>query len=381
MPFILVLCLAGFASSFAFRAIEPMLPIVAQDFHISLHEAALLVSAYSFPYALMQLVLGPIGDAVGKVRLIHFALVVFTAGLGVSAMAPGFVSLAGTRAVTGAFAGGLIPVAMALIGDRVAYQDRQVAISRFLVAVISAQMLGAAVSGALAEAVGWRAVFGLLAAVALIATATVIVSLRPGSEAAAPLTVRGALAGYRAVVLNPASAAVFGTVACEGMIILGVFPFIAPLVVAHGAGGPFEAGITIGAFSVGGVVYGLVAGRLVSALGQVWMIRLGGLIAGLVYVAVSQPMPWLAVAGLFFVAGFGFFALHNTMQTRATELAPKARGSAMAVFSSAFFLGQGIGPILAGVVVTRAGVGPLFVAAGVLAIALGVVAARLGGTR
>ena len=43
-----------------------MLPELAADLGVTLHQAALLASAYSFPYAAMQIVLGPVGDAIGN---------------------------------------------------------------------------------------------------------------------------------------------------------------------------------------------------------------------------------------------------------------------------------------------------------------------------
>jgi predicted MFS family arabinose efflux permease len=46
------------------------------------------------------------------------------------------------------------------------------------------------------------------------------------------------------------------------------------------------------------------------------------------------------------VAGVSFYMLHNSMQTEATELAPSARGSAVALFACGFFVGQGLGPIV-----------------------------------
>ena len=47
-----------------------------------------------------------------------------------------------------------------------------------------------------------------------------------------------------------------------------------------------------------------------------------------------------------FIAGVSFYMLHNSMQTEATELAPSARGSAVALFACGFFVGQGLGPIV-----------------------------------
>jgi predicted MFS family arabinose efflux permease len=47
--------------------------------------------------------------------------------------------------------------------------------------------------------------------------------------------------------------------------------------------------------------------------------------------------------------GLGFYMIHNAIQTRATELAPQARASAMSLHAFAFFGGQSLGPIIYGV--------------------------------
>jgi predicted MFS family arabinose efflux permease len=45
-------------------------------------------------------------------------------------------------------------------------------------------------------------------------------------------------------------------------------------------------------------------------------------------------------------AGFGFTAMHTTVQTRATELAPRARATGIAVFAFSLFLGGSLGSII-----------------------------------
>jgi MFS transporter, DHA1 family, inner membrane transport protein len=374
MPFIFILGLAGFASALSLRAADPLLPVLAIDLDITLREAALLASAYTLPYAIMQLVLGPVGDAIGKTRLIRISLTVLTVALTLSALAPGYVSVLAARALAGAFAGGIIPASMAVIGDRVPYAERQFAISRFLVAVISGQLAGSAISGALAEVAGWRAVFGVSAVVAGLALIMALVFLK-GEDARGELSLAGAIARYRTVLQNPRSLLVFATVLGEGILIFGVFPFVAPMLIPHGAGGAMEAGIAISGFALGGILYSLVVRKLVAGLGQWGMMRIGGLVAGLAYMSVAAPLHWTLIAVLFVIAGFGFYMLHNTMQTQATELAPAARGSALALFASCFFMGQGIGPILGGPISHVFGFGALFILTGLLTIALGTGAA------
>ncbi|AWJ91574.1 MFS transporter (plasmid) [Azospirillum baldaniorum] len=374
---ILMLGLAGFASAFSLRTTDPMLTVIASDLGIGVAEAALLSSAYTLPYAAMQLILGPVGDAIGKTRLIRLSLVVLTIGVALSAVAPGYYTVLASRMLAGAFAGGIIPASMALIGDRVVYTERQFAISRFLLAVILGQMSGSAVAGALSEVAGWRTVFALAAVVTGLIALTAALLLKGEREERHPLSMADARARYASVLANPVSVWVFATVAAEGLLIFGVFPFVAPMLSRHGAEGAFEAGVTLAAFAIGGVVYSFIVRRLLGTLGQWGMMGAGGLVAGGSYLAMLAPVPWPVVSLLFLVAGFGFYMLHNTMQTQATELSATARGSALALFASSFFLGQGIGPVVYGAVADRVGLPALFLFGGVLTMLLGVGAVRL----
>ena len=59
--------------------------------------------------------------------------------------------------------------------------------------------------------------------------------------------------------------------------------------------------------------------------------------------------------------GLGFYALHNTLQTNATQMTPQARGTAVAIFSSAIYLGQMLGVAAGALVFDRFTAVPLFV--------------------
>ena len=57
--------------------------------------------------------------------------------------------------------------------------------------------------------------------------------------------------------------------------------------------------------------------------------------------------------------------LHNTLQTNATQMTPQARGTAVAMFSSAIFIGQTAGVGTGALVIDRLGAVPLFLGAAV----------------
>jgi predicted MFS family arabinose efflux permease len=108
-----------FAQTVFTRAVDPVIPMIAEDLAIDVKTAALLSSAYTFPYALVQPALGVTGDFLGKTRLMNFyVLVVALSGL-VCAVATTFSLLVVMRIVAGLVAGGVFPIALALIGDLV----------------------------------------------------------------------------------------------------------------------------------------------------------------------------------------------------------------------------------------------------------------------
>ena len=64
------LSLAAFASAAATRLCDPMLPDLARQFGRSTAEAAHAVSGYAIAYGCFQVIFGPLGDRLGKYRLI-----------------------------------------------------------------------------------------------------------------------------------------------------------------------------------------------------------------------------------------------------------------------------------------------------------------------
>jgi YNFM family putative membrane transporter len=142
-----------------------------------------------------------------------------------------------------------------------------------------------------------------------------------------------------------------------------------------------RAGLALIAYALGGVAFAVFARQIVRALGEV-RLAVGGtllLTIGCLVIAWS-PNAGIAAGGCL-VAGVGFYSLHNTLQTNATQMAPERRGAAMALFASLFFLGQSVGVAIAGVLVERLGSTAVIVGAGLAVIPVGITFARLRRAR
>ncbi|HEU6443144.1 MAG TPA: MFS transporter, partial [Microvirga sp.] len=196
---ILILAVSGFASTFSARAVEPMVGVIARDLNSSAQTIALLSAAFALPYAFIQPVLGPVGDALGKERVMKVALSLLFLALAGSLFAPNSETLFGLRIVAGAAAGGAVPLSIALIGDRVAVAQRQVALSRYLVAIIVGQLAGSSLAGLLAEWIGWRGVFGLSTLMMACALAATVIGFR-GTLPGGKFDPRTAILRYRDIL-------------------------------------------------------------------------------------------------------------------------------------------------------------------------------------
>lgn len=375
----LVLGMAGFASTFTMRLLDPLVPTLAGEFGRTIPQVAMMATAFSICYAIGQPFLGPIADAVGKARTILVSVAALVVMLVACALAGNFETLFVLRMLMGVFAGGIIPIAMAAIGDRAPMSERQVALGRFLTIMIVGQTAGAAASGVIADHFGWRAVMMTAAGLAGIATTMVLVVLKPRPDASREaLSIANAIGRYRSLFRNPHTLALYGLVILEGALIFGIMPYVAAILGDRSGVGATEAGFAVGGAGLGGLVYGFTVRRLVAHLGPARMVLAGGLIMATAIAVFALPfLPWWTAIGCFIVQGFGFFLMHGTFQAQATELAPTARGSAVALFACSLFCGHALGPIIVGALKVSFGASIALLAMATGIALLGIIAPRL----
>lgn len=154
--------MAAFGSMAAMRLCDAMLPALGRSFEVTTSQAAATVSAFAIGYGLMQLFAGALGDRLGKPRVIAWAALCCGAAGWLASCAPTLALLVVGRVLMGACAAGVIPLAMAWIGDHVALAQRQVVLARLLNYTLAGMMTGAWAGGVLADAVGWRGAFALI---------------------------------------------------------------------------------------------------------------------------------------------------------------------------------------------------------------------------
>ena len=367
-----------FAQTLFTRAVDPVIPMIADDLAIDVKTAALLSSAYTFPYALVQPALGVTGDFLGKTRLMNLCLLIVALAALVCAVATSFSLLVAMRVAAGLVAGGVFPVAMALIGDLVPVEQRQVAIGRLLAVGLTGNLVGASIAGVIGDLLGWRGVFAILGSFGLLVTIAAFLAFR-GVPTPPPARFNHAavLSNFRSIFADPRAKVCFLSVFFEAVFIHGLFPYVALLLLAIGETRASIAGLLLAAFAVGGVFYSLSVPVLIARVRERRLMVAGGTLAatGLVLIALHFPWGWqIAIYGMF---GFGFYLLHGSIQVHVTELSQTARGAAASLHSCFFYLGQAVGPVIYGYGFAHGGAEPsIFVGAAVV-MAVGLICSRL----
>ena len=367
---------AVFATSLFMRAVDPVIPQIANDFAIDTHTAALVATAFSLPYAITQPLLGGLADAFGKIRLMTWSLLALVIAAGIAAAAPTYAVLLCSRAISGIVAGGIFPITVAIVADRVPVERRQIEVGRILGAAMISNVLGSPLAGVAADLIGWRGVFVGLGVLSAVALAAALIGFRGhAKEAQAPVHLRSLPATYLTIFRNPLAKICYGAVMLEAICLFGLFPFVASLLQAGGEPRASIAGIVIAGFGAGGVIYAASVSRLLPRFGERRLMIAGGTLMGLGLMAVALRLPWPAETLLFVTLGLGFYMLHAVIQIYASELAPAARGSAMALHSTAFFFGNAIGPIVYGAALPTVGLTATVTACGAILIGVGLVCA------
>lgn len=380
---IVALSVAAFGSGMSMRVMDSMLVRLASDFAIPIGMASWTITVFGVAYGFSQLLFGPLGDRYGKVKVVAFGSGACSIAAIFCASAQDFSWLLVGRALGGATAASIIPLAMAWIGDVVAYEKRQSVLAKFLIGQILGLSAGVFVGGFCADFLNWRIPFFIIASwFALISLYlgshskrlpdhTHVVQLGEGSG------ITRLLGEFQKVLTIPWARQVLLTVGLEGAAVFGALAFVpAHLHTTHSLS-LSSSGALVMLFGLGGLAFAFQSRRWIGVFGEVKLIQTGALVMCVSLISLGwMPLWWLTMPACF-LFGLGFYMMHNTLQINATQMAPERRGAAVAAFASCFFLGQSSGVAISGATLTTVGTRLLLTLAGLLVFIVGIRFANL----
>ena len=367
----MLLALASFNSGISLRFVEPMLPQLATDFGTSVSAASFVVTSFALAYAAAVLIQGPLGDRFGKLRVVTIGTALAGAASLACAAAWDVSSLAGARFLMAIFASAPMALGMAYIGDVVAIEQRQATIARFVAGSIFGQTLGPLFGGVFADWAGWRSSFVVLGAVFIVGAAVLYVRTRRDWPALVPGRF-SPLAIHKSLLARPAVRWLLGIGMVETFCFFGAYVFLGAFFRVKFDLSFTVIGLVLAGYGIGGLIYSALVPWLLRRLRDRGLVAAGGVLGCALFTATALAADWIYTVPCIIGLGIAFYLVHNTVQTKATEVAPDARASALALYASAWAIGQALGAAAGGTAVALVGYAPAIAAFGVGFAALGV---------
>jgi predicted MFS family arabinose efflux permease len=327
---------------------QPLLKYIGDAFGVSTSKAGLLVTVSQIGYAIGIFLIVPLGDTLNRRRLIPAVMASSAVALGVSAVAPGFgallvaLTLVGLTTLTGQL---LLPMA----GDLALDAQRGRVVGTIASGTLTGIVLSRMISGFLADAFGWRAVFVVAALGAVLLTVLLARSL-PELPPRPAVPYRKLLGSVFAVVRQYREVQVILVI---GNISFAVFTMFWTGLTFLLSSPPFSYSATqIGLVSFVGLVGTLAAqraGRLHdrgwSAPATTWALVLTLVALGVAGLG-STSIVLILIGTILFQATIQ--AVNVLNQIRLFAVDPSARSRLNTAFVTGNFIGGAIGSALAG---------------------------------
>ena len=182
-----ILCLGVFSTALDQTVVVAALPSVMLDLEIpltDLDKASWIVTGYLVSYTVAMPLAGRLSDVYGRIRMFQAALVLFSIGSGLVAVAPDFSWIVSARVLQAFGGGATVPIGLAMAVATVAPARRGVALGLVAASAEAGSVLGPLYGGAIIEWIGWRWIFWLDIPQSLILIALLaVLHNRPNPEA------------------------------------------------------------------------------------------------------------------------------------------------------------------------------------------------------
>lgn len=339
---------AGMATFALLYSTQAVLPELAKEFDVTSADTTLTVSLSTLGLGAALLVAGPLSDRRGRTWLIHLSLTASSVVALGCALAPTWGALLALRLIAGVTLAGLPAVATAYLREELHPSSHARAAGLYVGGTALGGMAGRLLTGAIAEAAGWR--WALAAAAVLgVACALAVGLLLPASRNFVPVAT-GARALTRRALSDRGLLALYAIGGCSSGALVAMFNTVGFRLEAA----PFDLGL--GAASLVFLVYPLgtlssvLFGRLADAYGRRTVLPAGCLVgAAGALLTLPGSLP-LVVAGLGLLTA-GFFAVHGVasgwVPARA-HAGAVSTGQAASLYLFTYYLGSSVFGSLAG---------------------------------
>jgi len=175
------------------QVVATALPVIRLDLHASLAALEWTVNAYTLTFAVLLLTGAALGERLGRRRMLAAGVGLFTAASAGCALALSVGALVAARAVQGAGAALMLPLALALLSAAFPPQRRAWALGIFSSVTGIAVLAGPVVGGAVAQGLDWPWIFWLNVPIGLVMIPLILVRIPVAERARVSLDPVGLL--------------------------------------------------------------------------------------------------------------------------------------------------------------------------------------------
>lgn len=341
-----VLALGGFGIGTSEFVIMGLMNRVAGDLAVTVPQVGYAISSYALGVVVGAPLISALAARAPRRLLLIVLMLVFAVGNIASAMAPGFWSFVGLRFLAGLPHGAYFGIAALVAAGAVPVDQRARAISRVMMGLTVAILIGAPLGTWTGNLFGWQIAFVGVGGIALL-TALLIrfyVPIQPVDTLASPVRELSALLKQRVLVTLA-----LACIGCGGMF--AIFSYVMPTLTLQAGMSEALGPLVLVIFGLGSIAGNLIGGRMAdkNLMRAIPIILLWcGVIQGLFYFAANNV--W---TGLLFVGLVGTsIALAPSLQTRLMDVAEDAQTMAASLNHAAFNGANALGAWLAGLAIS-----------------------------
>nr|WP_229429205.1 MFS transporter [Massilia sp. ST3] len=332
----------GFSIFALLYCVQPLMPLLAQDFHLTPAQSSLALSVSTATLAVALLASSSVAERFGRKTVMVASMYSGAALTLLCAFTADYAQLVGARALLGLMLGGLPAVAMAYLSDEIEPTSLGLSMGMYISGSAFGGMSGRVLSALVSDFVSWRIAVGLLGAAGLYAAWEFSRSLPPSRHAdTRPPRGPGFIDGLRVHLRDPGLPWLFAL----PFLLMGSFVSLYNYIGYRLLAPPFELRQSaVGALSLLyllGIFSSMWAGKLGDKLGRrnvLWLL-MGVMIAGLLVTLHDSVFAVVLGVG---VATFGFFAAHSVASSWVGRRARPPQALASGIYLFFYYLGSSV---------------------------------------
>lgn len=331
--------------------VAPILPALANLFHVSVRHVSFIEPAYLLGYGSVTLVYAPLSDKYGRFPVILFSLICFVVLTVCTSFCNSVTQMILLRLLTGIGAGGVAPTTIGWISDNFPYEKRGHALGVFFGCVAGGTAFGSSAGALLTSFLGWRMLFGIVAAIGIMISILIIIYQKELSHKnPGPGNPGNMFSTIKELLVLPRGRKTYLFVLFNGMFHSGVFAWTGYFFFKNYHLSEQGVGLALLGYGIPGLLLGPLLGKVADRYGRGKIIPLGILVSGLSSILLS--VNYSLAASCIFIAtlSFGFDLTHPLFAAVITTLSPK-KGVATGLFAFFLFMGYGLGSLVFSLIV------------------------------